>query len=134
MEEQRKIKCNKRCMKIWAKVLQIVGACLLVVLGITRFFFGGITHPVQFMLSIYYFFFAAILILGEIQLQYFMRYMTFLYYSWGKALLDFFIGSLCFSTEINPFLQIPVGLLFIAASILFTVLAVFTWKKDRMKA
>ena len=66
MEEQRKIKCNKRCMKIWAKVLQIVGACLLVVLGITRFFFGGITHPVQFMLSIYYFFFAAILILGEI--------------------------------------------------------------------
>ena len=60
--------------------------------------------------------------------------MTFLYYSWGKALLDFFIGSLCFSTEINPFLQIPVGLLFIAASILFAILAVFTWKKDRMKA
>jgi hypothetical protein len=85
-------------------ILQIVGAILLVGLGISRFVTGSITHPITFILSIYYFFFAAFMVLAEIQIPFFMKYVYFLYYSWGKAILDFFIGSMCFSIEINPFL------------------------------
>lgn len=83
--------------------MQVVGAILLVLLGVSRFMSGLITSPSEFILSIYYFIFGVILVLAELQLPFIMRYITFLYYSWGKALLDFFIGSLCFSFSGNVY-------------------------------
>mmetsp|Transcript_31406 Transcript_31406/g.35888 ORF Transcript_31406/g.35888 Transcript_31406/m.35888 type:complete len:96 (+) Transcript_31406:89-376(+) len=92
-------------------------------LTILRFVLGGLVDPPEFILTIYYSIFAALLVIAEFQIKFIMKYFHFLYYGWGKALLDFFLFTICFNTSILPFFQIPVACFFALAAGLFLILA-----------
>ena len=118
---------NLECIKSWARAFQFVGSILLVMLGIIRFITVSLTSPTVFILTIYYFVFAALLVIAEFQIKIVMKYFHFLYYGWGKAVLDIFLFTICFDTSINPFFQIPVAWFFAVAAIMFLIIA-FAWK------
>ena len=105
----------------WAKAFQVIGALLLVVLAISRFFGAALASPPAFILTIYYFVFAGILLAAEFQFKLVMDQFYFLYYSWGKAVLDFFLFTMWFDTEVNPFFQIPVAIFFFVLGCMYMI-------------
>lgn len=81
-------------------------------------------------------FFAVLLVLGELQLRFYMKYMIFLYYSWGKAILDFFIGTMCLhisGTNIT-LTQIPIAVYMFVLAVMFLVSTFFFRKTESENA
>ena len=86
--------CNIDCIEQWARALQFVGALLLIVLAITRFFGAALSNPPAFILTLYYPLFSGIILMSEFQWKFVMSQFYFLYYAWGKAVLDFFLFTM----------------------------------------
>ena len=125
---------NLEWLRSWARAFQFVGAILLVLLGVVRFVTLSIANPPVFILSAYYFVFAALLIVAEFQIKIIMKYFHFLYYAWGKAVLDFFLFTICFDTSINPFFQVPVAWFFCVAALMFFVLSFWCRSKPNSES
>ena len=121
--------CNIDCIKSWARAFQFIGAVLLVILALVRFIDGALTDPPTFILTFYYLVFAVLLVVAEFQIKMVMQFFHFLYYSWGKAVLDFFLFTITFDTDIVPLFQIPVAIFFLIASIMFLIIA-FACKRN----
>ena len=115
--------CNIPCIKAWARAFQFIGAALLMVLVIIRFITLAFADPPAFILTIYYVAFACLLVVAEFQLRFVMQFFHFLYYSWGKAVMDFFLFTICFDTSNNIFFQVPVAIFFLFASCMYLIIA-----------
>ena len=123
--------CNIECIKGWARAFQFIGAALLGLLVIIRFISGAFISPPTFILTVYYAIFACLLVIAEFQFKIFMQYFHFLYYSWGKAVLDFFIFTITFDTDINPWFQIPVACFFAVAAAMYLIIAFACKRKPK---
>jgi hypothetical protein len=118
-----KIACTQKCWRIATAIMQVIGAVLLVFLGVIRFVWGqNLEFPITWLLSFYYFLFAILLILGELQFRFYMKYMVFLYYSWGKGIVNIMISTYCLQITLVPFFQIPVAVYFFVLGIIYIVL------------
>ena len=98
-------------------------------LVLVRFVTVALLSPPAFILTVYYGLFAALLVIAEFQLRFVLQFFHFLYYSWGKAVLDFFLFTITFDTSTNPFFQVPVSLFFLAAAIMYLIIA-FACKRN----
>ena len=78
-------------------------------LGVVRFVSIALEDGPTFILTLYYFVFAALLVIAEFQLRFIMQYFHFLYYSWGKSVLDFFLFTITFETKDLVVFQLPVS-------------------------
>ena len=107
---------NMEWIKSWARAFQFIGAILLVLLAIMRFVTLSIVNPPAFILTLYYFVFAALLIVAEFQIKFIMKYFHFLYYGWGKSVLDFFLFTIWFDTSVNAFFPSSGFIIFLGGS------------------
>ena len=112
------------CIQQWARAFQFIGAAILILLGFLRFFQSAVlADPPSFILSFYYFIFAFVLVACEFQWKFVITHFYFMYYSWGKGVIDFFLFTMCFDTEILPLVQIPVSIFFLCASVMYFIIA-----------
>mmetsp|Transcript_7135 Transcript_7135/g.8033 ORF Transcript_7135/g.8033 Transcript_7135/m.8033 type:complete len:124 (+) Transcript_7135:19-390(+) len=114
---------NIECIKAWARAFQFIGAILLVCLGILRFVSIALTDPPTFILTLYYFAFAALIVIAEFQIRIVMQFFHFLYYSWGKAVLDFFLFTITFETKDLVVFQLPVSIFFFCTAVMYLIIA-----------
>ena len=75
------------------------------------------------------FIFAVLLIIAEFQWRPVLQYFHFLYYSWGKAVLDFFLFTMCFDTSRIAVFQVPVAWFFFATGVMYLIIA-FACKRN----
>ena len=98
-------------------------------LGVLRFVSIALDDGPKFVLTIYYFVFAALLVIAEFQLRMIMQYFHFLYYSWGKSVLDFFLFTITFETANLAVFQLPVSIFFFCTGCMYLIIA-FACKKN----
>ena len=114
----------------FARVAQIIAALILTILIIVRFINMGGASPIDFILTFYYIFFVATIFLSELGVKVFMKRMYFMYYSWGKAAFNIFVGSLCLTTSIVAWLHILVGVLFMVSGVVFLILGCCCFREE----
>lgn len=54
-------------------------------------------------------------------------------FAWGKAILDFFIGSMIISAYVVPPIDIPATIFFFAATILLIIISIIFRKEEKAR-
>lgn len=76
------------------------------------------------ILTIYYLFFAAILLFVELGLKNFRYYFFFLNFAFGKAMAAMFFAFSMIGGG-NSWMQIPIGIFFFLTTILYSIMACY---------
>jgi len=114
-----------------AIVCHFIGAGLLFLTSILRFVSFNFTST-EFILSIYYILFGAIIILTELGYQRILEQFYFLNFSFGKAGFSLFIATLLFN--LSNWFQILVSIFFLVAGLGFLIIGCFFMSEEREKA
>lgn len=119
--------CNIRYSKFMkvTKGIQILAALLLIVLAIVRF--TDIAQLETFSLwiiTIYFVLFGLVMLIFEFEIKRVKAYFYFMNFCFGKAIFDFFIGCMVLSGEIHSWLEIPIAVVFFAATLALILIGI----------
>ena len=122
---------NYEKIKKVAKICHLVGAALLLLVGISEFFRVDVFRG-DFFLNIYFILFAGLIVLVEFDFKIAFEYFYFMKFSFGKSLFAGFIALLCFGS--SYWIRILVGVFFCVACIGFLIMGASFGKNEKDEA
>ena len=105
------------------RIGQVICAVLITILAILRFVnYKKINSTANVIMTIYFFFFAFIIIMTEFGILLSKKVFYFLNFGWGKCIFYIFIGSMALSGKVDRSFDIPIGvILWVCAFFVLTV-------------
>ncbi len=98
----------------------IIGLALIG-LGVKKFALFDVLDPLDFIITIYYFIFGALVCISELPFKSLLRCCSFLGFFWGKAIFLCFIATITFNYE--DVYQIIVSIAFFVSAACYLALA-----------
>lgn len=93
----------------------------LIGLGVKKFALFDVLDPLDFIITIYYFIFGALVCISELPFKSLLRCCSFLGFFWGKAIFLCFIATITFNYE--DVYQIIVSIAFFVSAACYLALA-----------
>lgn len=119
---------------IITKIVQILAALLLLAEVIVRFvYFLQLGSLPNYIMTFYFIIIAFYLLSFEFGIKRVKLKFYLMNFAWGKAIMDFFLGSMIISAYVVPPIDIPATIFFFSATILLIIISIVFRKEEKQR-